>query len=354
MSEDLAAVDAYKIQVSSISGVTTALRPFQPTDTVNDVACVIRSSLGIPISVQTLAWGNTPLKHRSQQLGPLFGKTQDVTLTIVRRSFTPEERAELHKRLVRATAAGMVSEARELLREGAKVNFEAEEESADVSLALPHWQEDVEVQAQEEVPAPVQPDSLRAAGDEEQFRPSAEQHNGEVKKREEEDDRRQVSSEHPCGGLSPLMVASVIGNAELVKDFEDLGAHKIELEPSQNLTQAFIDHNFVEIARHIKKGADLNVRMPRGPQCLREWAIWPDSDQHFGTPLHACAAMHRSPGAYEMAQLLIQMRADLNAGDAEGDSPLAHARYFRAAEMYTLLEGKGAVVAGPYFGRFGR
>lgn len=69
--------------------------------------------------------------------------------------------------------------------------------------------------------------------------------------------------------------------------------------------------------------------------------------------MHACAAMHMKPGAYEVAQLLIRKKANLAAGDSEGDSPLAHARYFRAAELFHLLQGHGAKIAGPYYSRFG-
>merc|ERR1712130_1069697 len=88
------------------------------------------------------------------------------------------------------------------------------------------------------------------------------------------------------------------------------------------------------------------------PGSLPEWSIWPGREASFGTYLHACAAMHRLPGAYETAQLLICLRADLNAGDAEGDSPLAHARYFEAHELHALFKGRGAKLEGPYYGRF--
>lgn len=33
-----------------------------------------------------------------------------------------------------------------------------------------------------------------------------------------------------------------------------------------------------------------------------------------GTLLHACAAQHRVPGMFELAQLLIQKKANLDAG----------------------------------------
>eukprot|EP00439_Symbiodinium_sp_Y106_P034348 s4611_g4.t1 len=90
--------------------------------------------------------------------------------------------------------------------------------------------------------------------------------------------------------------------------------------------------------------------------------------------LHACAANHRQPGMYELAQLLIQKKSDLNAGDSEGDTPLAHARllacvehyfrcrnngkrvlvkgYFHAPDLYKLYSGHGGNVAGPFYSRW--
>jgi len=46
---------------------------------------------------------------------------------------------------------------------------------------------------------------------------------------------------------------------------------------------------------------------------------------------------------------LIKKGADLAAGDAEGDTPLAHARYFGAKEIYQVLEGNGAELGGPFY-----
>merc|ERR1711966_638255 len=68
-----------------------------------------------------------------------------------------------------------------------------------------------------------------------------------------------------------------------------------------------------------------------------------------GTPLHACCAMHAQAGALEMVHLLLKKGADIAAGDAEGDTPLSHARYFRADEMYAVLERNGAKLGGPFY-----
>lgn len=39
------------------------------------------------------------------------------------------------------------------------------------------------------------------------------------------------------------------------------------------------------------------------------------------------------------------------AGDSEGDTPLAHARYFNAPDLYKLYSGNGATIAGPFYAR---
>ena len=37
------------------------------------------------------------------------------------------------------------------------------------------------------------------------------------------------------------------------------------------------------------------------------------------------------------------------SGDSEGDTPLAHARYFNAPDLYKLYDGSGATLAGPFY-----
>merc|ERR1712070_145328 len=121
------------------------------------------------------------------------------------------------------------------------------------------------------------------------------------------------------------------------------------------LQEALARKDFPDVARHLAQGGDVNIRIGRGrgvPGALEEWGLWPGIDPNFAGPLHACAAMHGVPGAYETALLFISRGADLNAGDAEGDTPLAHARYFRASsELFRLYEGRGAKVSGPFYGR---
>lgn len=373
------ATSTYTISLMTLSGEITVLSPMPAEDTVRDVQRAIRAQLQMPISVQMLVWVSTALRDASKILGTIFGPTDAPVLNLLRRPFTPAERAELHKRLVRAAAAGKSSEVRELLREGAQVNFEPVADT-DISISLSHWDEILEDSAGQSDAAEgscqtvSQMQEPRAAQD---ILPnlSAKQ---EVRANEEASEEEEMMDKankcevlpapgHPCGGLSPLLVALVSGHEEITRDLRELGAHEIDLqanlredyqtqreEATRKLKLAFSQADFMEVVKALAHGAAVDVYMPRGralTASLPVWSIWPGSAQRFGTPLHACAAMHEVPGAFETAQILIALKADLNAGDAEGDSPLAHARFFEAHDVYALYEGQGALVQGPFFRR---
>jgi len=291
------------------------------------------------------------------KLEAVFGPTEDPEVTIVRRPFTPMERVELHKRLIRATAAGSVPEVRELLKEGAQVNFEPVENDADASLSLSHWEEGPGGPADQPA-APEHPSQGDAQAGEQQ--PAQEEQKEEEEDEDEDEDEEAEGGKgsndkgvepdkvltHPCGGLTPLLVALAAGHQELAGDFRQLGAKEADLEPSAagGLPEAFARKDFPDVARHLARGTDLNVRMQTRTGGLA-------LASSYGVPLHVCAALHRLPGAFETAQLLVRLRADLNAGDAEGDSPLAHARYYGAREIHALYEGSGALLLGPFYGR---
>jgi len=152
--------------------------------------------------------------------------------------------------------------------------------------------------------------------------------------------------ENCCGGLSALMVAIAAGNDDVCKKLRQKGAAEPNLAAKTvSIQKAFASNNFVEVACRIAAGDDVNARLSRGQ------GIQATSS---GTPLHACCAMHNLPGSTEMAQLLIKKGANLAAGDAEGDNPLAHAKYFGADELYQVLERNGAELRGPWYTGFGR
>lgn len=98
--------------------------------------------------------------------------------------------------------------------------------------------------------------------------------------------------------------------------------------------------NLRAVVRCLARGEDVNTWLRRGDGV---------QDTSGGTPLHACCAQHQLPGATAVVALLCNLRADVNAGDSEGDSPLAHARYFGAKEMEELLRAHGAQLRGPYY-----
>mmetsp|Transcript_52888 Transcript_52888/g.113366 ORF Transcript_52888/g.113366 Transcript_52888/m.113366 type:complete len:370 (-) Transcript_52888:272-1381(-) len=345
----------YNVTLWTMSGESTSLPAFQDTDVVQDLARRIRSTLGIPISVQQLAWGSVLLNEPSKQLDTIFQDTRTVAITLLRRPFTPAERAELHKRLVRATAAGDVASVRELLREGAKVNFDPEPTGHDASVALHHWEESPDAQAAFTKPgassgaesAKEGTDDLELVSDDDEADEGSAEYELSAASSEDDEELADAGPVHPCGGLSPLLVALVAGHDEIASDFRQLGAEDVNLKPSAttDLTAAFACRDFPDIVKHIAQGADLNMRMVRNLAHVT-WAT------NVCTPLHACVALHKMPGAYEVAQLLVKLGADMNAGDAEGDSPLAHTRYFGAHEMHDLYLSKGAKLVGPYYDRF--
>jgi len=147
--------------------------------------------------------------------------------------------------------------------------------------------------------------------------------------------------ENPCGGLSALMVAIAAGHEGLCVQLRQAGAPEPDMTPkTSSIGKAFASESFVEVTRRIAAGDNVDARLSRG-QGLAATSS--------GTPLHACCAMHRLPGSTELAQLLMHKRANLDAGDSEGDTPLAHARYFGAQELYQVLQSRGAEMGGPFY-----
>eukprot|EP00435_Cladocopium_sp_Y103_P008319 s502_g2.t1 len=157
-----------------------------------------------------------------------------------------------------------------------------------------------------------------------------------------DDDMEDTSEEHlPCGGLTPLLMALATGRDDLARDFRHIGAEEPDLVPkTSSLRQAVTQGKVLDMARHLIAGADPDLPLRRG-EGIRA--------TENGTLLHACAANHKLPGMYELAQLLIHKKANLDAGDSEGDTPLAHARYFNAPDLYKLYSGSGATLAGPFY-----
>merc|ERR1711933_559003 len=98
------------------------------------------------------------------------------------------------------------------------------------------------------------------------------------------------------------------------------------MEPrAMSLAQAFRRGDLTDVVRFFALGgADPNVRLRRG-EGVR--------DTDHGYPLHACCALHERAGALALVELLCRLRADLGARDGEGDSALAHARYFGAKDI---------------------
>lgn len=152
------------------------------------------------------------------------------------------------------------------------------------------------------------------------------------------------------GAITPLMMAIAVGNQEIQSMLREHGAEEPNMTPLYgDLPAAFRAEDLVDIVRLVAAGKNVNVTLRRG-EGVRATSS--------GTPLHACCAMHKLPGSTEVAQLLVTKKADLTAGDAEGDTPLAHAKYFGAEQLFEVLESNGAEIGGPFYrmreGCFGR
>lgn len=148
------------------------------------------------------------------------------------------------------------------------------------------------------------------------------------------------------GALTPLMMAIAANDLQAAQLLRDRGAVEPDMQVQHaTLALAFENSDLVDAIKHIAAGADVNTKLMRG-QGIRATSS--------GYPLHACCALHTTHGSYELAQLLLRKKANVGLGDAEGDTPLAHAKYFHAPNLFLLLESNGAKVQGPYYKMFGR
>ncbi|CAJ1374195.1 unnamed protein product [Effrenium voratum] len=338
-----------KVTVMTLAGCCESA-DFQEDDTIRDVSLFIRFKFGMPVAVQSLMTGYTILREPAESLKEVFGEqTPEAVVMVIRRPYTPPERAELFRRLVRATGAGDTRQVRELLKEGAPVDMLADVK--DVSASLDHWEtEEEEVPKEEEKKDKTKKETKgKNAEDtsdmesEEEGRASEMSFAGDSDDMQEEEEKEKAE-QPPCGGITPLMMAMATGRGTLAQDLRRLGACEADMVPkSESLVAACVACDVVEIFRHLAKGADTETRLQRG-QGIRA--------TEEGTLLHACAANFRRPGFYEVAQLLIHRGANLDAGDSEGDTPLAHARYFDCQELFQLYSGNGATIAGPFYSRW--
>ncbi|CAK9014141.1 Gamma-aminobutyric acid receptor subunit theta [Durusdinium trenchii] len=338
-----------KVNVMTLSGDCMATS-FDQSDTMRDLALWIRTKMGIPVAVQHLVKDDTVFKDPSLPFRDAFHGAEEVSVTVLRRPYTAKEREELFTRLVRATVAGQATQIRELLKEGAPVNYERA--GQDVSVCLEHWEElPDQVEAPKESVEPEaskEPTAFGLTGEDsdESLEELKSVVSGSASAISEDEPVKEEAPEEalPCGGLSPLLMALATGREELARDFRQIGAAEPDLVPkTPSLRAAVTQLNIADITRHLMAGADPDTQLQRG-EGIRA--------TESGTLLHACAANHKVPGIYEIAQLLIHKKANLDAGDSEGDTPLAHARYFNAPELFKLYSGSGASIAGPFYARW--
>ncbi len=98
----------------------------------------------------------------------------------------------------------------------------------------------------------------------------------------------------------------------------------LQAAAESDLVRAVLSGEINEVKNALSKGADVNEK----------------NSQDGTTPLHMAAFF----GHTEIAKLLLRNKADINAKDNEGDSPLLAALTNRQKEMGELLVNRGAQV----------
>ncbi|CAE7615507.1 GABRQ [Symbiodinium sp. CCMP2592] len=243
-------------------------------DTVRDLAVWIRMNMSIPIAVQHLVHESEVLTEPSQQLSKIFPGTAAPVVTVLRRPYTTQERAELFQRLIRSTAACEIAQVRELLKEGAPLDFSPEEQGHDTSVSLDHWDTEEASAAKEELDTKTrtQEDSKDEKDenleDGEDGSGASEEGDSELQSPPDSDEEmvQEDAVRQVCGGLTPLFMALAIGREDLARDFRQLGAKEMDLSPSSELGAAWTAQppNVLEIARHIVAGVDPDTMLRRG------------------------------------------------------------------------------------------
>jgi ankyrin repeat protein len=128
------------------------------------------------------------------------------------------------------------------------------------------------------------------------------------------------SSEPPIS----LYEAISIGNREIVRA---LFAQGPDIKNMHNLLYPAVQGGNKDIVEFLlAKGADVNVK-----------GGWQEE-----TPLHCAATLKNGR---EMIELLVAKRADLNAGNWKGDTPLQYAAYYDHKDIIELLLQKDAIIA---------
>jgi hypothetical protein len=144
----------------------------------------------------------------------------------------------------------------------------------------------------------------------------------------------------------PLLFAQAAGDQDAIQLLKDANAETPQVaKNAPTFSSAFRVRDLTSIIDFLGKRCDPNIRLHRGEGV---------QDTDSGTPLHALCAMHRVPGSAAVVQLLLRLRADPDSKDAEGDSPLAHAKYFGAKEIHAILQSHGAKLGGPYYSKVHR
>lgn len=281
---------AVQVSIRGLAGQLLELPPFFASALISELKAEVRTAWGIPLGAQrfVLRDGTIVGENGAQKLANVFNLPEGgaVEVTCIRKELPPEDQIVVDLALLRAAATGSLVDVKDALAQGARPWGSAGQPSD-----------------------AIDPD---------------------------EEERRQDAKARQA--LTPLLFALAGRSDEVAKHLREAGAHEPDLKPKwQTLGRAFAAHDFADVARHLAHGAEPNKVLNRGEGI---------ADTNWGTLLHACCAQHRQQCALPMVELLCRLGANINAGDSEGDSPLVHARYFGATEIYAALERHGAKFQG--------
>uniref|UniRef100_A0A7S4SFP7 Ubiquitin-like domain-containing protein n=1 Tax=Alexandrium monilatum TaxID=311494 RepID=A0A7S4SFP7_9DINO len=286
-----------KVVVTNLAGESIVLETLPVSAPLQEVHAFVKEQWKVPPLAQQLVLGGRIVEvPPAQSVGKALGVPNggEVELSCVRGQLPLEEQSRLDEALMLAAARGDCPEIASLLTDGA-----------------------------------------RPAG------PLGRAREGAPRPQDGEFATDEPSDAEGGRTPSPLLLALAAGHAEAAELLRGRGAPEPSLELSQWLpARAFSHGDFAEVVRLLAHNADPNIRLRRG-QGIR--------DTSSGCPLHVCCAQHQRPGAAALAELLLQLNADPNSLDGEGDTPLAHARYFRAENVAAVLRAHGAKVQGPYY-----
>lgn len=303
------------VKIRALTGTLLVVGPLDGQLPLRELKAQVREEWKWPIALQRLVIGTEPIEgDDTQTIQAALGEAAmaDCEVTCVRAASTPKEQEALNEHLLRAVAACNLAEVEECLLEGADPGASFDGLTALLVAHAAYARRLLPRSSSEEESQPMQPHVFFQSAEEVL---TLLQHHATSSSTEQAQDQL------------PVQVAG---------DF------------AGGLGTALMDQNFVQAVELIATGCNLNEVIKLTPEDRQT------RGHIFATaacgPLHMVSALHtQHKAALAVAILLIGSGADLMLEDEEGDTPLAHARYHGAEQIYEVLKAHGARIEGPYF-----